>query len=113
MELEQGADRVREATQAWTEAGEEGTERMAVEGEAQETHFRGLAARVEDSGIIGSGASSTVRKIKLESDCQMLGNERMIEASEAVGIPHHTSWSMEDFGKNNQGVLGPNDGFDE
>jgi hypothetical protein len=64
-------------------------------------------SRAEDSGIIGSGASSTVRKIKLESDCQMLGNKRMIEVSKAVDIPHHTSWSMEDLEKRTKEFLGP------
>jgi hypothetical protein len=37
----------------------------------------------------------------------MLGNERMIEASKAVDIPHHTSWSMEDLEKITKEFLGP------
>jgi hypothetical protein len=63
--------------------------------------------RVKDSGVVGSRSSSTVGEIELESDCQMLGDERMIEASKAVNIPHHASRPMKDLEEVTKEFLGP------
>jgi hypothetical protein len=43
----------------------------------------------------------------LESDFQVLGDERMVEASKAVNILHHASWAMKDLEEVTKEFLGP------
>jgi hypothetical protein len=49
----------------------------------------------ENSGIVGGRPDRAVSKVKLKSNLEVLGNERVVEASEAVDVFHHMSWPME------------------
>ncbi len=63
---------------------------------------------MENSGIAGSGASSTVGETELESDFQMLGDERMVEAaSKAINISHHACRPMKHLEEVAEELLSP------
>jgi hypothetical protein len=74
-------------------------------------HKGGTFQRVsggEDSRIIGGRPSSTICCVKLKSEGEMLGNERMVEtAIKAVDVPHHARWTMKYLEKVAEKLLSP------
>jgi hypothetical protein len=64
--------------------------------------------RVEDSSVIGGGASCAVGEEKLKGKGEVLGDESIvIMASKAIDISHHSSWAMEDLEEVTKEFLGP------
>ena len=50
--------------------------------------------RIKHSRLVGCRASSAIVEMQLQSNFEMFGNQRMIEPSKAVDVPHHTSRSV-------------------
>ena len=51
--------------------------------------------RRENIGVICTGQSSTVSKLELEGNLEVLSNKRVVEAGKAIDIFHHARWVME------------------
>jgi hypothetical protein len=69
--------------------------------------FQRVRMRRERSGVIGGRTSGTVSEIELEGNFEMLGDERMVEASKTINISHHTRWAMKDVKEVSEELLGP------
>jgi hypothetical protein len=63
---------------------------------------------VEDCGIIGGGASSSVGKKELKGKGEVLGDESVvIMTSKAIDVAHHPSWTVEHLEKVAKEFLSP------
>ena len=63
--------------------------------------------RRENSGVIGSGSSSTVSKVELEGNLKALSDKRVVEACKAIDIFNHTRRVMENLKEVSKLLLGP------
>jgi hypothetical protein len=61
----------------------------------------------KDSRVIGGRACRAVSKIKLQGNLEVLGDERMVEAGEAIDVSHHTGGPMENLKEVAKKLLGP------
>jgi hypothetical protein len=62
---------------------------------------------VEHGRFVSGRSGGAISKIKLESDLEMLSNERMVETGEAVDILHHTSRPVENLEEVTEKLLSP------
>jgi hypothetical protein len=69
--------------------------------------FQGIV-RMENSGVIGSRTSCLVSIIESKNNLEVLCDKKVVAvAGEAVNIPHHTGWAMEDLKEATKKFLSP------